>query len=371
MEAEFFPSRTLTLYLSRLFIGRIVSVLLMLVMVLQLLDLLSESGRILAHPGNGEAQIWTYVSLRVPQLVARFLPYSVLLATLFTFFPLNQNSEIIAMRAAGLSAHQILAPMMATAMVVSLVSFTFNESVVARSNATLKAWQGVEYGELPHETGTRSNIYVTDKASNGILYAQTLAGSGTAMRMTNVTWYERDAQGVVTRQLRSAHARFSPRSDQPGWLLEAPASFDVATTASTRPAAPVVGRGITPGQIDLSTVNPDGENIFELASTISAQRASGHRTSELEGKWWHKLSGPLSAVLMPLLGAVAAFGLARSGQLLLRAVAGMALGFTYFVIDNAALAFGNFGAYPPMIAAWAPFFLFLAIGETVLIRTEE
>ena len=52
-------------------------------------------------------------------------------------------------------------------------------------------------------------------------------------------------------------------------------------------------------------------------------------------------------------------------------VAGMALGFTYFVIDNAALAFGNFGAYPPMIAAWAPFFLFLAIGETVLIRTEE
>jgi lipopolysaccharide export system permease protein len=50
-----------------------------------------------------------------PQLVARFLPYSVLLATLFTFFPLNQNSEIIAMRAAGLSAHQILAPMLATA----------------------------------------------------------------------------------------------------------------------------------------------------------------------------------------------------------------------------------------------------------------
>ncbi len=368
MPTEFFPSRTISLYLSRLFIGRIISVLLMLVMVLQLLDLLSESGHILAHPGNGEAQIWTYVSLRAPQLVARFLPYSVLLATLFTFFPLNQNSEVIAMRAAGLSAHQILAPMMATAMVVSIVSFTFNESVVARSNATLKAWQGVEYGDVPRETGTRSNIYVTDRENNGILYAQTLTGSGTAMRMANVTWYQRDAQGVVTRQLRSARARYGA----PGWLLEAPRIFDVATTASSRPTAPVVvGRDITPGQIDLSTINPDGENIIELARTIAAQRASGHRTSELEGKWWHKLSGPLSAVLMPLLGAVAAFGLARSGQLLLRAVAGMALGFTYFVIDNAALAFGNFGAYPPMIAAWAPFFLFLAIGETVLIRTEE
>jgi lipopolysaccharide export system permease protein len=100
-------------------------------------------------------------------------------------------------------------------------------------------------------------------------------------------------------------------------------------------------------------------------------RAAGRRTSELEGKWWHKFSGPLSAMLMPLLGAIAAFGLARSGQLLIRSVIGMALGFTYFVIDNAALAMGNFGGYPPMIAAWAPFLLFLLIGETVLIRTEE
>ena len=91
----------------------------------------------------------------------------------------------------------------------------------------------------------------------------------------------------------------------------------------------------------------------------------------LESGLWHKLSGPLSAVLMPLLGAIAAFGLARAGQLLLRAVIGMALGFAYFVADNFALAMGNLGAYPPFLAAWAPFLLFLAIGEAVLIKTEE
>jgi lipopolysaccharide export system permease protein len=74
---------------------------------------------------------------------------------------------------------------------------------------------------------------------------------------------------------------------------------------------------------------------------------------------------------MPLLAAVAAFGLARSGHLFIRAVIGMALGFAYFVADNFALAMGNLGAYPPMLAAWAPFLLFLLIGEAVLIRTEE
>ena len=74
---------------------------------------------------------------------------------------------------------------------------------------------------------------------------------------------------------------------------------------------------------------------------------------------------------MPLLAAVAAFGLARSGQLFLRAVIGMSLGFAYFVADNFALAMGNFGAYPPFLAAWGPFLLFFLVGEAVLIRTEE
>jgi lipopolysaccharide export system permease protein len=74
---------------------------------------------------------------------------------------------------------------------------------------------------------------------------------------------------------------------------------------------------------------------------------------------------------MPLLAGVAAFGLARSGQLFIRAVAGMGLGFAYFVADNFAIAMGNYGAYPPLLAAWGPFALFALIGETVLIRTEE
>jgi lipopolysaccharide export system permease protein len=52
-------------------------------------------------------------------------------------------------------------------------------------------------------------------------------------------------------------------------------------------------------------------------------------------------------------------------------VIGMALGFAYFVADNFSLAMGSYGAYPPLAAAWAPFLLFLLIGETVLIRTEE
>ncbi|MCW1428689.1 LPS export ABC transporter permease LptG [Novosphingobium sp. JCM 18896] len=365
MQLDFFPSRTLTLYLARLFITRVLGVLLMLVLVLQMLDLLSESGKILEYQGNGQAQLWTYVTLRAPQLMARFLPYSVLLATIVTLFTLNQNSEVIAMKAAGLSAHQVLAPLFLTAIVVAGLSFAFNERVVTRANATLKVWQSANYGPLPKDSGVRSNVYVRDGAN--ILMAGTVTGTGRDMVLQNVSWYRRDAQGMVVEQLRGPRATFVG----PGWRLENPVRFDVKTTMTQTLASQVIAQSVEPGQIAISAVDADAQSLFELSDSIADLRAAGRRTTELEGKWWHKISGPLSSVLMPLLGALAAFGLARSGQVLIRAIMGMALGFTYFVIDNAALAMGNFGGYPPLVAAWAPFLLFALIGETVLIRTEE
>ena len=365
MQFEFFPSRTLTLYLARLFVTRIFAVLVMLVLVLQMLDLLGESGKILGYAGNGQGELLTYVGLRVPQLIARFLPYSVLLATIVTLATLNQNSEVIAMKAAGLSAHQVLAPLFLTAIAVSALSFAFNERVVTRATSTLKAWQAVEYGPIPKDSGVRSNVYLRDGPN--ILLASTVTGSGARTLMKNVTWYRRDANGMVVEQLRSARVDFA----NPGWRLENPVRFDVASAANEQIPSTIVAKELDPVQIKISSVDGDGQNIFELSESIADLKASGRRTSELEGKWWHKLSGPLSATLMPLLGAIAAFGLARSGQLLIRAIIGMALGFAYFVIDNAALAMGNFGGYPPLIAAWAPFLLFALVGETVLIRTEE
>ena len=365
MQLEFFPSRTLTVYLSRLFITRILAVLVMLVLVLQMLDLLGESGEILAYPGNGESELLTYISLRVPQLASRFLPYSVLLATLFTLVTLNQNSEVIAMKAAGLSAHQVLAPLFLSALVVSAVSFAFNERIVTRATATLKAWENAEYGPIPKDSGVKSNVYLRD--GNNILLASSLAGRGSEMVMSGVTWYRRDDSGMIVEQLRSPKATYA----NPGWRLESPERFEVKSTKAQDLGPMIVAKGLTPSQITISSVDPDAQSIIELTGSINALKAAGRRTSELEGAWWHKISGPLSAVLMPLLGAIAGFGLARSGQLLIRGIIGMALGFAYFVIDNAALAMGNFGGYPPIVAAWAPFLLFALVGETVLVRTEE
>ncbi len=366
MLFDFFPSRALTWYLGKTFAVRILAVLVMLVLVLMMLDLLSKSGDILAVPGNGEAELLRYVGLRVPQLIARFLPYSVLLATIITLATFNQNSEVVAMKAAGLSAHQILAPLVLVAAGVAVLHFAFNERIVIRANAALTAWEKTDYGPVPRDPSTRSNIYLND--GQDVLLAARIDGTGPDTVMHEVSFYERDGAGMIVRQLRSPEARFA----NPGWRLENPRVFDVGPAVSRQLAEPmVVAKGITLDQIALKRVDADAESIRQLSRSIAALDAAGRRTAELKGKWWHKISGPLAAVLMPLLGAVAGFGLARSGHLLARAIIGMALGFAFFVVDNAALAMGGFGGYPPLLAAWAPFVLFFLVGETVLIRTEE
>ena len=365
MQLDFFPSSTLTTYLAKMFVVRIIAVLIMLVLVLMALDLLGTSGDILAPEGNGQAEILKYASLRIPQLIARFLPYSVLLATLITLVTLNQNSEVVAMKAAGLSAHQVLAPLLLTAAVVAVISFAFNERIVTRANATLKAWEAVEYGAIPEETGVRSNVYLVD--GENILTAATLTGTGENIRLDNVTWYARAPGGIIREQIRADSATYAA----PGWVLLSPERFDVGAAEVTELDTLVVAEGLTPDAIDLQSVDPDAQSFWELSETIDQFTAAGRRSTELRANWWHRISGPLSALLMPLLGSIAAFGLARSGQLFVRAIIGMALGFAYFVVDNAALAMGSFGGYPPFLAAWAPFFLFLLVGETVLIRTEE
>src|SRR3954468_1301275 len=156
----FFPSRRLAFYMVRLFLSRSVAVLIALVLVLMTLDLLGESGKILAVPGNGDAELWRYVALRIPLLVSRFLPFSVLLGTLIAFVGLNQHSEVVAMKAAGLSAHQILAPLIIASIAIAGLLFAFNEGVVVNSTRAVTAWTDNDYKPVPRASGILSNVWV-------------------------------------------------------------------------------------------------------------------------------------------------------------------------------------------------------------------
>jgi len=361
----FFPSRRLAYYMVRLFLTRSLAVLFALILVLMTLDLLGEAGKILAVPGNGDAALWHYVALRIPLLVSRFLPFSVLLGTLIAFVSLNQNSEVVAMKAAGLSAHQILAPLIVASIAISALLFAFNEGVVVNSARVVDAWSDNDYKPIPPVSGVASNVWLLQ--GDDLFRVGIVTGRGAGMTLHDLSIYDRTG-GVLQRVL---NAKSATPDGAGSWLLHDVQVYDANQNFVRRLADTKGLAGVTPGQLTLAKVDPTELDYWTLKQRIAELDAAGRPTDEPRAGLAHKLSQPLSILLMPLLAAVAAFGLARSGQVLIRAVTGMALGFAYFVADNFSLAMGNAGAYPPVIAAWAPFLLFLLIGEAVLVRTEE
>jgi lipopolysaccharide export system permease protein len=365
INLHFFPSKRIAFYMARLFLTRSLAVLFALVGILMMLDLLGNSGKILAYSGNGDAELWRYAGLRVPQLVARFLPFSALLGALITLVSLNQNSEIVSMKAAGISAHQIIAPLILAAVLIGAVHFAFNERVVTRATAALNAWEDVDFGPVPEASDLRTNVALAH--GDDLVFVQRVSGRGDQVRLAGITIYDR-AGGTLHRIMTAARGRPAPGG---GWLLENATLFDVDSGRQQAMAGVRWGLGIDPTQFTLAQIDPNEQNFLQLRRAIGELRGANRATTALESNLWHKFAGPFSTLLMPLLAAIAAFGLARSGQLFMRAVIGMALGFAYFVADNFALAMGNLGAYPPFLAAWGPFLLFLLVGEAVLIRTEE
>jgi lipopolysaccharide export system permease protein len=364
INLQFFPSRRLALYTVKLFITRSLAVLLALVLVLMTLDLLGESGKILAIPGNGEPDLWRYVSLRVPLLISRFLPFSVLLGTLIAFTGLNQHSEVVAMKAAGISAHQMLAPLILASLVIAGGLFAFNEKVVVNANRQVTAWSDNDYRPVPPESGILSNVWLLN--GEDLVQARHVGGQGQRFHAEGVSIYDREG-GVLQRIIQADRA--DPQNG--AWKLSKVRVYDSSMNIVRRSPEMTGLEGVKPEQLTLAKVDPDQLDFWTLKERIGQLERAGRPADEAKAGLWHKISGPLSTLLMPLLAATAAFGLARSGQVLMRATIGMALGFAYFVADNFSLAMGNVGAYPPFLAAWAPFLLFLLVGETVLIRSEE
>ena len=364
INLDFFPSRRLAMYTVKLFVTRSLAVLIALVLVLMTLDLLGESGKILAVHGNGEAELWKYVSLRLPLLISRFLPFSVLLGTLIAFTGLNQHSEVVAMKAAGISAHQMLAPLIVASLVIAGLLFVFNERVVVNANRQVTAWSDNDYKPVPPDTGNLSNVWLL--SGNDLIQARHVGGRGRTFHVEDLTIYDRE--GGELQQIIKAD-RADPQGN--AWKLSKVSIYNSSMSMVRNLPDLIALDGVQPEQLTLAKVDPDQLDFWTLKSRIAQLERAGRPTDEAKAGLWHKVSGPLSTLLMPLLAATAAFGLARSGQVLLRACIGMALGFAYFVADNFSIAMGNVGAYPPFLAAWAPFMLFLLVGEAVLIRSEE
>lgn len=367
MAAPYARAPALSRYVALAFVRYIAVVLFGLLAVLQVMDVIGESNRILSVAGASEADLWRYAQLRLPILLSQFLPFAVLLATLITCGTLAASSQVVIMRSSGLSPHQVLMPMLAVAGLCAGFHLVWNEAVTVHAAARLAAWQATGYGANPVETLVRAPETWTS-AGGMVVRARPTPIKNGGVALEDIAIFDQVRGGGLDM------VTFAGR----GFLLAEGAGEleDVRTvdliSRNVRTVAKMSWQpAVTPAHFFMHSVNPDQMALLDLMAAARAMTGVGKDDRALKSEMYHKLARPLASLLMPLLGTIVAVGLARAGNVLVRASIGLALGFTYFIADNAIMAMGRSGAIPPQIAPWVAGLMFFIVGEAILFRTEQ
>lgn len=370
MRERYGSSPVLTRYIARSFALRIVAVLIGLLAVLQILDVIGESNRILAAPGTTEADLWRYGLLRLPLLVTQFLPFAVLLAALVTFGALAASSQVVVMRAMGLSPHQILAPMVTVAAISAGIYLVWNETVTVRAAAHLAAWQATDYGAripVPGEPAPETWVM----ADGAVIRARPTALPGGGVALADVAIFRQKNGGLDGVLLAERGILSDTGEGELENVREMAINMDAAKGEMRVTPHIFWQPGITAAYFFEHAVDAEHTALPALATAARAVAGVGKDAHALHTELYHRLARPAALLLMPLLGAVAAFGIARKGTVLVRAGIGLGLGFSFFVADNVVMSLGRSGDLPPSLAAVLPLLLFLIISEAILFRTEQ
>tara|TARA_R110002096_G_scaffold435770_1_gene662613 strand:- start:83928 stop:85058 length:1131 start_codon:yes stop_codon:yes gene_type:complete len=357
---------SMDVYMAKIFAVRYVAILVGLIATLQMLDLLAKSEEILAGEGAVYADLWRYVTLRSPHLISLFSPFVALLSSILTLSMLNVHSEIVIMKAAGWSAFRIIIPLMAVSLLIATISFVFSETVTVHARAELRNWEANAFAaNIPPAPDSVYDTWVTD--GQNLVKAESANRNGSILLLDQITQYIRDQDKNITNIIKADFAVYRDEN----WKLYGVKDFDLATLEIKLLENLDWVTTIPPERFISLAIVADQVNLPRLRRAIAQLQSEGHDTDNLNTMLYQKYVSPLSTLLMPLLAGLAAFGLHRGGNLLGRILITLSMGFGFFVINNLFVALGQYGAVPPIVAAWLPFLLFGLAGVSFILLTEE
>lgn len=315
-------------------------------------------------PGSAILEYFWYAS---PQFAYYTLPMAVLIAALVTVGALTRNSELIVMRACGVSLYRTSVPILMFAVVVGGLLFSLDSSILGPANRRAEAlrdqMRGVPRIEPFNEPwvlgddGAIYNVRGYDSRIQTFVQVNVYEFDGKTTNLTSRTYAERwrRAPGPadsapVTSVLENGWRRdFGPAGRKYEPFASSPRSIDPVGTFSREA--------------------PDAKYMSyqELRHYGDRLQRAGFDTVEYEVGSARKLAYPFVCVIMTLIAIPFATTMGRSGTMAGIAV-GVALALGYWGTINISAAMGVGGLLAPLLAAWAPNLLFGA-GAAYLLLT--
>ncbi|MGD0294331.1 MAG: LPS export ABC transporter permease LptG [Terracidiphilus sp.] len=367
-----FLPRILDKYVVREFFGIFLLVLagfIVLILVFTVFDLLKD---ILSHDISWFI-VGEYLINLVPYMLYTVAPLAVLIAVLVTFGVLNRNSEIIAMKASGISLYRLVIPILLIAFILSLSLFLFDQYYLPQANRRQEALRNIIKGKPPQTVLHPEQNWIFGQPRPGepdrIFYYQFFDPG--RKEFANLSLFEFDPSTfALTRRIFAARAVWNPETASWSFLNGWQRDIDGANVSDYREFLKTSFAEIheAPGYFQKESMKAQEMNFGQLEGYIGDLSQSGFDTMRLRVELWHKLAYPLMAVVMAALAIPFALSMGRRGSLTGIALA-IALTLAYFVVDGLFGALGDVNYLPAALAAWSSDLLFGLVGGYLLLKT--
>jgi lipopolysaccharide export system permease protein len=330
-----------------------------------------ELSRTLGGRGDlGVLPLLRLTLLKSPAVVLLLAPFVFLFGAMGAFVALNRRGELIAMRAAGLSAWGMILPPAAAAFLLGVLIVAALNPLAAYLNARFED-RRAELGDGPL-AGRAGETWLRQGSDAGqiVIHARARDLRGGTVRLKGVSIF---VQGVG----QGEGLEFARRIEADEAVLT-PGSWRLTGVREARPGAESNRSEvlILPSTLDRRSamekfVSPGAVASWDLPRTIRAAELAGYSSAAYRLRLQQLLATPLLLSAMTALAAAFCLRLMRLGDLARLAATGVVLGFGIYFLGQVCGALGATDVVPVPLAAWTPPLLALLCAMTLVCYTED
>ena len=316
--------------------------------------------------------------LQLPQFIAYAFPMSMLLAALMAYSRLSSDSELIALRACGVSVYRLVVPAVVLSLVVTAMTFVLSEFVVPAANyqASMTLEKALneekptfqennifypEYGDIKQPDGTKS------KGLKRLFYADKFDGQR-MKRLTILDWSQQGLNQIVTAD----SAVWNPMEST--WDFFNGTIYVVSPDASYRNILRFENQQLKLPRAPLDLASKDRDsaqmNIAQIKERMEIVRVGGDtkKLRRYELRIQQKLAFPFACMVLGVVGAALGTRPQRTGRATSFGICVVVI-FVYYSLIVATEALGLSGIISPFMGGWLPDLFGFAAGGWLLFRS--
>jgi lipopolysaccharide export system permease protein len=316
--------------------------------------------------------------LTMPEYIGFSFPMSVLLATLMTFGRLSGDSEIIAMRSAGISVYRLVVPALVLSCMVTMLTFALQESIIPATK--LEATETMQKALKQQKPSfQKDNIiypeFAEEKQPDGgkvrnlvrLFYARQFNGQ----EMVDLMVIDR-SQSEISRIIDAKSGKLDIGNKT--WDLAGGTIYEIDPKSKNSTKSQFehlkVNLGKTPLEMASPEKQPDQMNITQSIEYLDVLRAKADwkALNAFQVKIQQKIALPFVCLIVGIIGSAVGIRPQRGGKATSFGMS-LLLIFAYYNIIAVTGQLGERGYLTPFWAGWIPNILGIGVGIYLLIKT--